>query len=61
MLSGNRFSGMVLPVINYLAPITLKILPEIRLSSKAKMYRYYQIDGVLATGDVNTIPLSEVT
>jgi len=40
--------------LKYIAPITLKILPEIRHSSKAKMYRYHQIGGMVATGDINT-------
>jgi len=35
--------------------ITLEILPEIRHFSKAKMYRYYQTDGTVATGDVDTL------
>ena len=34
--------------------ITLEILPEIRHFSKAKMYRYHQIGGMVATGDINT-------
>jgi hypothetical protein len=34
--------------------ITLEILPEIRHFSKDKMYRYHQIGGMVATGDVNT-------
>jgi hypothetical protein len=33
--------------------ITWEILPEICFFSKAKMYRYHQIDGMVAAGDVN--------
>jgi len=32
----------------------MKILPEIQFSSKAKMYRYHQIDGTMVPGDYDT-------
>jgi len=35
--------------------ITLKTLPEFSFSSKAKMYRYHQISGMVATGDTDTV------
>jgi len=42
-------------ILRVYCPITLEILPKIRFSSMAKMYRYHQIDGMVATGDVGTV------
>ncbi len=54
LLDGKRDNNG--PVIDWdnRASMILKTLPEIRFSSKAKIYRYHQIDGTMVPGDYDT-------